>query len=31
MHEDALEMRIKAAGLARLVAELRQQDERKAA
>jgi hypothetical protein len=31
MQEDALEVRVRAAGLASLVAELRQQDERKAA
>jgi site-specific DNA recombinase len=31
MREDALEVRVRAAGLARLVAELRQQGERKAA
>ena len=31
VREDALEVRIRAAGLASLVAELRQQDERKAA
>jgi hypothetical protein len=31
VHEDALEVRVRAAGLASLVAELRQQDERKAA
>jgi site-specific DNA recombinase len=30
VHEDALEVRIRAAGLASLVAELRQPDERKA-
>jgi hypothetical protein len=31
VHEDALEVWVRAAGLASLVAELRQQDERKAA
>jgi hypothetical protein len=31
VREDALEVRVRAAGLASLVAELRQQDERKAA
>jgi hypothetical protein len=31
VQEDALDVRVRAAGLANLVAELRQQDERKAA
>jgi hypothetical protein len=31
VHEDALEVRIRAEGLASLIGELRQQDERKAA